>query len=246
MTGSSTPPSEPFDNPAYYDALIDWPKRLAREAPFFKKHFAAAGVRRVLDAACGTGRHAAMFHEWGLEVEAADLSATAVEYARHTHGQHAGLCWVQRSFTEPTGAPGTFDAVVCLGNSLALAGGAEQRARACAAMLEVLRPGGICIIQVLNLWSLPEGPTQWQKCRRVVLDGEDHILLKALHRTGSCGFVDLVDLRVEPSGGLERRIETAESCGAERVDLYGDYEGNPYLRPSSTDLIVVAYKQHAA
>ena len=47
-----------------YEAMVDWPKRLANEEPFYRRLFARIGARRVLDAACGTGHHASMFHAW--------------------------------------------------------------------------------------------------------------------------------------------------------------------------------------
>jgi ubiquinone/menaquinone biosynthesis C-methylase UbiE len=49
--------------------MIDWPKRLANESPFFHHLFDQSNVRRVADVACGTGRHADMFRSWGLEVQ---------------------------------------------------------------------------------------------------------------------------------------------------------------------------------
>ncbi len=248
--------SAAFEDAAYYDALIDWPKRLAREEPFFKKLFEPIGVRRLLDAACGTGRHAAMFHAWGIEVEATDLSAGMIELGRRMYGELPTLRWVQRSFTEPTASPGTFDAAVCLGNSLGLAQEQADRDRACASLWDALRGGGLLIIQVLNLWHLPDGPTQWQKYVRVERGGRDHVLLKALHRTGDRGHVDLVDLHLLPEGGIAHRIEPAcfagieaeqlcgrlRELGAERITCYGGYDGSPYARTTSADLIVVAHK----
>ena len=65
-----------------YDVMIDWPKRLAHEGPFFRRLFQRADARRVLDAACGTGRHAALMHSWGLEVEAADISPAMIARAK--------------------------------------------------------------------------------------------------------------------------------------------------------------------
>ena len=256
MAPSSSNAPAPFEDAAYYDALIDWPKRLAREGPFFKKHFEAVSARRVLDAACGTGRHAAMFHAWGLEVEAADLSAAMIAHGRRTHGEPPTLRWVQRSFAEPTGAPGAFDAAVCLGNSLALAQEPAERDRVCAALWDALRDGGVCILHVLNLWHVPDGPTQWPKCVRVELAGRDHVLLKAMHRAGDRGYIDLIDLHLSAEGGVEHRTESAcfagieaerlcgrlRSLGAAPIALYGDYEGTPYARTASGDLIVVAHK----
>ncbi len=62
-----------------FDELVDWPKRLANEEPFYRRLFARIGVRRLVDVACGTGRHAAMFHSWNLHVQAADISPRMIE-----------------------------------------------------------------------------------------------------------------------------------------------------------------------
>jgi SAM-dependent methyltransferase len=65
-----------------YEAMIDWPNRLAHEERFYRRLFERVGVRSVVDVACGTGHHAAMFHSWGLRVEGADISPAMIECAR--------------------------------------------------------------------------------------------------------------------------------------------------------------------
>ena len=40
-------------------------------------------------------------------------------------------------------------------------------------MIEALRPGGVLLVQVLNLWRLPDGPCVWQKCLRTRLPQGD-------------------------------------------------------------------------
>ena len=73
-----------FDDLAeVYEAMIHWPNRPANEEPFYDDLFDRAGVRSVLDTACGTGRHAAMFHCWGLRVEGTDISPKMIERAEH-------------------------------------------------------------------------------------------------------------------------------------------------------------------
>jgi SAM-dependent methyltransferase len=242
-----------FDqDPERYDALIDWSARLKNEAGFYRRLFERIGVERVLDTACGTGRHAAMFHSWGLAVEGADLSAAMIDHCRQQHGESARLRWVQRSFAEPHPAPGTFDAVLCIGNSLALAQNTETIRRAVASMLAALRPGGVCVIQVLNLWRLPDGPTTWQKCRRVTIRGTDCVLIKGVHRAGSQGFIDLIEADLTDGAARPRfaaqsflGLEPAElqaaaaAAGGETPKLFGSIKEDPYARERSADLIVL-------
>ena len=104
-----------------YEAMIDWDKRLGNEEPFYRDLFEQAGVHSVLDVACGTGRHAALFHSWGLHVEAADVSESMIGRARALFGEPPGLRWIVRGFQEPIPAGESFDVAICVGNSLALA-----------------------------------------------------------------------------------------------------------------------------
>ena len=55
----------------------------------------------MIDVACGTGHHAAMFHSWGLRVEGADLSAAMIDRARAKFGLPQGLQWTVRGFDQP-------------------------------------------------------------------------------------------------------------------------------------------------
>ena len=183
-----------------YDALIDWPRRLANEEPFYRALFERHGVRSVLDVACGTGHHAAMFASWGLRVEGADLSPAMIARAEGLFGRSDSLRWVVRAFDQPHPNAASFDAVICKGNSLALAPDAATAAEALRQMLAATAPGGVCLVQVLNLWSLPDGPCTWQKCKRVTLAGHEHILLKGVHRVGEHGYVDVVDIAELPDG----------------------------------------------
>jgi SAM-dependent methyltransferase len=241
--------------PDIYDALIDWPRRLANEAPFYRDLFERIGVRSVLDVACGTGHHAAMFHSWGCRVEGADVSPAMIERCRGQFGQSESLRWMVRAFDQPAAATEPFDAVICVGNSLGLASDQAGVERAVRQMLAAARNGGVCVVQVLNLWSLADGPMVWQKCRRVSLGGQEHILVKGVHRAGPRGFVDLVDLTLFADAvaphfdstaflGLEAddltRVMTAAGAGA--VRSYGNFQGEAYQRERSPDLIVVVEK----
>ncbi|HKQ46594.1 MAG TPA: class I SAM-dependent methyltransferase [Phycisphaerae bacterium] len=235
-----------------YDLLIDWPKRLANEAPFFRKRFAEAGVERVLDAACGTGRHAEMFYNWGLNVEGADISPAMIQRCRERFGERERLHWVERSFENSCEPPRRFDAVICIGNSLALVEDAESVSRAVVSLMSMIRAGGLGVIQVLNLWKVLEGPKLWKERHVGTDDDEKRVLLKGLHRVGSRGYIELIDLRMSPAGAARRMDSTsfqgieAESLsaaigsnGGRNLRLYGGYQEEPYHREQSTDLICV-------
>ena len=246
-----------------YEAMIDWPKRLANEEPFYRRWFERVGAQSVVDVACGTGRHAAMFHSWGLsEAMGADLSPNMIDRARATFGEPAGLRWVVRPFDEPIHPAKPFDAAICVGNSLALAPDPATVERAIGQMLAAVRTGGekqtgggIAIVHVLNLWSLPDGPCNWQKCQRATLPQGEVLILKGVHRCGTRGYVDLIVAGLSPflrllhsesvpllgleAAELERM---ARAAGAAEVAFFGGYQDQPYDRRQSADLIMVARK----
>ena len=241
--------------PGIYDALIDWPKRLANETPFYRSLFERYCVRRVLDVACGSGHHAAMFHEWGLDAEGSDGSPAMIALCRSRCGESPTLRWSQRAFDEPQGSPGSYDAAICVGNSLALAPDLAAVERVIGQMLAAVRADGVCLWQVVNLWHLPDGPCVWQKCKRVSVDGQDMVLVKGIHRAGERGFVELVaavltDDAATPTYetvtflGLQPRwlMQVAERCGARRVACFGNYQQSEYQVEKSPDIVLVAEK----
>lgn len=238
-----------------YEAMIDWPKRLANEGPFYRRLFEQHNVRSVVDVACGVGRHAAMFHSWGLRVEGADVSAPMIDRARAAFGQPAGLRWTVRGFQQPIEAAEPFDAAVCVGNSLPLATDPAMVAQAIAQMLAAVRSGGLVVVQIMNLWRLPDGPCVWQKSRRRNLAQGEVLIVKGVHRCGVRGYVELIVAKVDdqnspmqtecvPLLGLESAdLETmAHTAGAAKLQSFGGYQDQPYDRLSSIDLVMVAEK----
>lgn len=235
-----------------YEAMINWPKRLAHEEPFFRQVFENVGAHNVVDVACGTGRHAAMFHSWGLRVEGADISGNMLQRACDLHGEPSGLRWVERGFDQTIEPAEPFDAAICIGNSLALAPDHETAEQAIRQMLAAVRDGGVVVVHVLNIWRLPDGPCVWQKCRRAVISDREVLIVKGVHRCGTQGFVEMVvaDATGEPemhsdsfpflgfeAPELERM---AIEGGAKSVEFYGGYQNRPFTREKSVDLVMVA------
>jgi SAM-dependent methyltransferase len=245
-----------FDNLAdFYEAIIDWPKRLANEESFYRQIVAHAQAKSLLDVACGTGHHAALFHSWGLRVEGADVSSEMIARAQERFGQPDGLQWNRRAFDEPAPTTLPFDIVICTGNSLSLAVDPAAAERTVQHMLTAVRDGGAVVIHVLNLWALTDGPCLWQKFKRTCIGEEEILVIKGIHRSSNCGYVDLLGVPLSAASaphtesirflGLEAdQLEAwARRAGAADVRLYGSYQFQPYQREQSVDLIMVASKE---
>ena len=234
-----------------YEAMVDWPKRLANEGPFYRRLFDRIGAKSVVDVACGTGRHAAMFHSWGLRVEGADISPNMIGRARNAFGEPEGLGWALRGFDENIPAEQPFDAAVCAGNSLALAADVAGAERAIGQMLAGVRSGGLVLIHLLNLWRLADGPCLWQKCLRAALSEGEVLITKGVHRSGNHGYLDLIvatlhdEVRMQSESArllafdatdLKRMVDGAGAAG---VEFFGNYQDGPFDPQESVDLIAV-------
>jgi len=239
---------------ADYDRFVNWTERLAHELPFFQRLFEAEGVRRVLDAACGTGHHAIALAQAGYEVVGADLSTAMIEHARE-NASAAGVdvaCAVA-GLGELAALGQTFDAALCLGNSLPHLLTAAAVQAALADFVAALRPGGLLIVQNRNFdkvgaererflgpQSHREGEREWLFVR--FYDFYDETLtfnMVRLARTaeGWSQSVESTELRPIFFDDLAGALAAA---GFEGVRFCGSYEGETFDPAHSGDLIAVA------
>jgi SAM-dependent methyltransferase len=106
---------------------------------------------RVLDCACGIGLLAAGLARAGYDAHASDLSPEMVARTRAL-----GVAAHVRSW-EALPPSADFDAVLCVGNSLAHT---PERARALTAMAGALRPGGTLVLTTRNWEREQAGGTE--------------------------------------------------------------------------------------
>ena len=130
---------------------------------------------RVLDCACGTGQLAVGLAQRGFRVAASDASPAMVERTRAMAADHGvdvetRVCPWQE--LPEQGWDGAFDAVFCVGNSLAHAPGTAARRGALAAMAGVLHEGGVLALTSRNWEGEKEGGSRLEVGERIVRRGE--------------------------------------------------------------------------
>jgi 2-polyprenyl-3-methyl-5-hydroxy-6-metoxy-1,4-benzoquinol methylase len=149
-----------------YDRFVNWQNRLSLELPFIIKQLQQINTRSVLDAATGTGMHAIALTQLGYRSVGADISPGMVQKAR----MNAISAGVQIQF-EITGfgtlahtfGVHSFDAVLCLGNSLPHL---LSRFDLDAALLDFaacLKPGGLLLIQNRNFDAIMNQHDRWME-----------------------------------------------------------------------------------
>jgi SAM-dependent methyltransferase len=129
---------------------------------------------RVLDCAAGTGLLAVGLALRGFAVTASDLSDPMLERARALAAERgvpldARVCAWEDLPAERFEAP--FDAVFCVGNSLAHAAGETARRTALRAMAGLLAPGGMLTVTSRNWELLRASGTHVRVNDRVIVRG---------------------------------------------------------------------------
>jgi glycine/sarcosine N-methyltransferase len=147
--------------PDFEDAFADiatdydhmFPRDLSVDSRMLEPSFTAHHVRTILDCACGTGIHVAMLAQQGYDVSGSDASDAMLDQARlRLASQDIEAPLYQALWSElPQVISERFDAVICIGNSLPLAGSDEQVQTAVAGMYEMVNPGGVLLVQNRNM-----------------------------------------------------------------------------------------------
>lgn len=265
-----TSAAEGVEPAADYDRFVDWAARLEREAPFFRREFTARGVKRVLDVGCGTGQHAIMWAKWGLEVVGVDPSGSMLAQARVNAANAAdaiaqvggSLTFVEGGFGELGGLGlGPADAVTCTGNALPHADGIDGLRCAVKDFAAVLRPGGLCVLHLLNHDRLIA--RQVRAIPPVVREGNDGtwVFLRVMDYVEGGIRFDFLTLH-RPAGGWEsdarwvsssrRSLHTAmpsgvlrgelEGAGIGALRLFGNHRGTAFDAAEDESLIVAGVR----
>jgi len=231
-----------------YDLMTSFDDRFAKERPWFEAIVAGYGIRSALDAGCGTGFHSILLSRLGVTVAGVDASPAMIERARenarrfgaavilHT-GEFSGIS---------TLAAGPFDAVFCLGNSLPHLLTDAALAGALSEFRNVLSPGGVLIIQMLNYEKILSEKKEVLGKReaggisfeRTYQYGDDAIMFTISRSAGeNPPQMDVVRLRPL---NHDEVAEQLGKTGFGSIAFYGKLDLAPFSQKNSPDLVVIA------
>ncbi len=248
-----------------YDRFVNWQNRLAFELPFLLKQLEGATPQssmplHVLDAACGTGQHVIALAKQGFNVVGADLSSEMIDVAR-TNAKAAGLDLLFESVgfgsLAKTFGAGSFNAILCLGNSLPHLLTPADLALALRDFANCLTPGGMLIIQNRNFdsilasrsrWMEPEthveGNREWIYQRFYDFETDNLIRFNIVTLTRETGkdwqsSITATQLRPQTHHELTTALSAA---GFTSIHAYGSLSGDEFIPPSSGNLVLTAVK----
>lgn len=214
-----------------WDRLIDWEARAEAEGDFFIRLLHEHGAQSVLDVATGTGFHSVRLLSEGFDVVSADGSPNMLARAFRNARQRGQLLRTAQADWRFLNRDihGTFDAVICLGNSFTHLFRERDRRKALAEYYAVLKHNGLLIIDHRNYDRLLENGVAVRQGKGNVYCGEDVCVVpdcvdEGLARfrysfsDGSIYHLNMFPLRY----GYVRRL--MREVGFQRITSYGDYQ----------------------
>ncbi len=232
-----------------YDEFGPIEDYLGDEKTFFNKIFSEHGVKNVLDCACGTGQHLLMLAQSGYNVRGSDYSKSMLDVARknlQNRGYDIPLHQCDFRFLEQK-FDMTFDAIVCLTNSLPHLHTDEDLLTALRSMKNRLNKNGLLV--------LTQGTTHYTLTLpsvEVVVNRPDFSRIFVKEQDGRFQTIHVLDLfhsaeRSESNQyDIRYRILLDEDykrllpqAGFSDIRLYGDYKMSDYDK-NSWRMIVVA------
>jgi 2-polyprenyl-3-methyl-5-hydroxy-6-metoxy-1,4-benzoquinol methylase len=209
-------------------------ERTRREIDFVAEKLELEPGARVLDVACGHGRHSLELARRGFRVTGIDLSPRSLELAREAAERESlDIALVLRDARE-LDFDAEFDAAINLFTSVIgyFDDDAETRL-VLERVARALRPGGSFLVDTINLLGLASRfrPTDWEELRSgtILLQRHDYDFRRARNNAvwtfvrpdGSRGELRH-SLRVYAPHEL---MEMLESAGLEVVGSWGSFEG---------------------
>lgn len=165
--------------------------RTEREISFLRAQLPLPDHRRILDLACGPGRHACGLATLGYQVTGVDVKPEVITEARRLCGSGGTFLQADMRDLEPVGRG--FDAVICMWQSFGYFDAAENR-RVLGQVAHALRTGGRLVLDIYDRRFFE----RHQGERVIERDGE-RIQERSLLEDGRL----FVQLRYEASGEID-------------------------------------------
>ncbi len=233
-----------FDSP-YYHILYN--NRDASEAQLFMDNLLAylhpKPHARILDLACGKGRHSVYLNSKGYNVTGIDLSEQSIAYAKQFENER--LHFAVQDMREVY-LPETFDFILNLFTSFGYFDNETENVVALCAVAESLKHGGKLVIDFMNTDKTINGLVTEEK--KEVKD-----ITFTIHRGVENGFV-VKTIRFTDQGKdycFEERVRALRKedfleyfamARLRLVAIFGDYSLNPYQDETSERMIFVLKK----
>ena len=250
-----------FDNLSLvYDRSINWDARLRRELPFILAALSESGGTRVLDMACGSGRHSVAMALKGADVVGFDSSTSMIQAAKELAAEKgvAARFMVANMTNLETVLKEKFDLIVCLGNSLALVPSLLEVKKLLSAAHSLLRSKGVFVAQVLNFEQIKKTKSRFFQPKGGITSEGDQVVFARFftHLEPEESTTLVLTSFVKSSEGWSTTIssqsvlqldqevltQAVQAAGFNQFEVYSDYGGNPFAGTENRNLVIKARK----
>ncbi len=199
--------------------------------------------KRILDLACGKGRHAHYLAQQGFEVTGLDLSGQKIEYAKQFETPR--LSFFEHDMRKPFRV-NYFDYTFNLFTSFGYFAQREDHIRSLRYVAQGLKEQGIFILDFFNSFLIKQQKMGLQQIQlqnidfevRKKVDGRFVFKNIKIHDQGQYfTFEERVELFF-----LEDFLHLLRETGFEVINTFGDYQLNPFDEAISPRLILAAQK----
>lgn len=234
-----------FDSP-YYHVLYD--NRDESEANAFMTNLMQFGNfapdTRILDLACGKGRHSVYLNNLGYQVTGMDLSAASIQEA--SKFQNEKLVFLRQDMRQPLPA-NNFDLVLNLFTSFGYFENQAENLTVLKNIHEGLSPEGIVVIDFFNAECVLKNLVPAETVIKNKIEFQ-------LERFADNGFIQKkISFNVEGKSyefcekvqlfGLNDFQQMLAESGFEIKNIFGDYNLGKFVAAESKRLILIAEKK---
>ena len=239
----------------HYDSMTGFENRFLQEKPFFRLLVERYGIKKALDAGCGSGFHSLLLSQLGVKVTAVDLSAEMLRLTQeHARRYDVKLKVLKGSFGDlGTLIKDHFDAVFVMGNSLAHLLSHADLKKSLQSLSSLAVPEGIFFAQNLNYERILATKDRIQSTKdvgdtsfvRFYEYDEDGIIFNILKRQKGSGMAEekLETIRLRPVL-RDELVEVLEHAGFDEIKVFGGISMEPFDAGTSKDLVVLARKRN--
>jgi SAM-dependent methyltransferase len=248
-------------NPRWYASLFDsqdWLERVALRIPheqtraevdFILEQLHLEPGSRVLDLACGHGRHSLELSSRGYAVTGVDLSGESLVIAKTTASEQGLSATFLHADMRGLSFDAEFHAALILFSSFGYLENEKEDQCVLESMQRSLHPNGVAIIDMLNLHWLIAYPVETRRYlledgtvmfTRREFDARERRVTSTWSFAGSGGSVRQVSLPIRVYGPREF-TGMLEDCGLLVERMWGNFEGARFSKAANR-MIVLARK----
>ncbi len=199
---------------------------------------------KVLDVACGKGRHSIYLNSKGFDVVGFDLSEQNIAHAKQF--QNNTLHFHEHDMREPFANEG-FDVVLNLFTSFGYFADPRENETAIKAIARSIKSGGKLLLDFLNPYTVIHQlkPAECKIIQGITFDirrylSDDNFIIKEIEFTAA-GKRHHYEERVRAIRRVEF-LDYFESAGLKLINVYGSYDFDSYQADVSDRMIFVLEK----